>query len=83
MQQQGIVVQTNVVTGRFAVHVEDGSYVLAEQLDMQPLRMGEALSGRMDMVGPEVLADTHTAHNYSVSILAYGLSLEAIEEELR
>lgn len=83
MQQQGMVTLIDARTARFALRAEDGSYVLAEQLDLQPLKLGESLSGEMDSIGTETLIDVATAAQYGVNILAYDLSREAVEQELR
>lgn len=83
MQQQGTVTLINTQTGRFALRAQDGSYVLVEQLDLQPLQLGESLSGEMDLIGTETLSDVTTAAKYGVNILAYNLSREALEQELR
>jgi hypothetical protein len=83
MQEQGTVAFIDAQTGRFALRVEDGSYILAEQLDVQPLQLGTSLSGEMDTVGTETFNDVGTAAKYGVYILAYGLSREAVEQELR
>jgi hypothetical protein len=82
MQTQGTVEFANGPMGRLALRVADGSYVLAEQLDVQPLRAGQELSGEMDTVGTEVLTDRHAPLKYTVFIVAYGLSREAVEQEL-
>lgn len=83
MQQEGTVVVTDAGTGRFGLHVPDAGYVLAEQLDNQLLIVGGSLSGSMDTMGTETLTDASTGMKYAVFILAYGLSLEAVEQELR
>ena len=83
MQRQGTVALMDAQTGRFALNVEGGIYVLAEQLDAQPLQVGTSLSGQMELMGTETLIDTSTATRYGVNILAYDLSLEAVEQELR
>jgi hypothetical protein len=82
MQQQGTVVLANAATGRFALRVADGSYVLAEELSTQPLRIGDSLSGQLDTIGIETLTDTGTASHYDVFVVAYGLSHEAVEQEM-
>jgi len=83
MSQNGTIVLIDARTGRLGLQVADGSYLLAEQLDVQPLRVGVSLSGQMEALGIETLTDAHAHAAYSVFILAYGLSLEAVEQELR
>lgn len=83
MQQDGIVVFADAATGRFGLHMADGSHALGEQLDTQALSVGQSLVGRADMVGHERLDDANTAVAYSVFISAYGLSREALEQEFR
>lgn len=83
MNQNGRVVLRDGASGRFGLQVGEGSYLLAEQLDAQPMVVGGTLSGPMDTIGIETLTDTGTGMEYSVFILAYGLSREAVEEELR
>jgi hypothetical protein len=81
MQQNGTVVLIDTHTGRFGLRVQDGTYLLAEQLDARPLRLGVSLSGQMDAMGVETLSDGYAADKYQVFILAYDLSLEAVEQE--
>lgn len=83
MQQEGVVVYADARSGRFGLRMADGSYALGEQLDAQPLAVAQPLSGRVDTVGIETLADANTAATYSVFILAYDLSLEALEQEFQ
>lgn len=83
MQQYGIVVFTDALSGRFGLRVADGTHALGEQLDAQPLSVAQSLSGRTDTVGHETLVDANTAATYSVFILAYGLSLDALAQEFR
>lgn len=83
MQQDGIVVFADAPTGRFGLHLADGSYALGEQLDAQALSVGQSLFGRADMVGHETLDDADNAVAYSVFILAYGLSREALAQEFQ
>ncbi|OON59159.1 hypothetical protein B0920_24900 [Massilia sp. KIM] len=82
MNQNGKLVLMDRAKGRFGLLVEESGYLLAEQLDAQPMAVGGTLSGSMDTVGIETLTDTATGMEYSVFILAYGLSREAVEEEL-
>ena len=81
MRQQGIVVLTDASTGRFGMRLADGSHVLAEQLDVQPLHEGDEFYGWMDALGVEALTAA-SGTCVSVFVLAHGLSREAIEEEL-
>lgn len=81
MNQNGKLVLKDEATGRFGLLVGDSGYLLAEQLDAQPMAVGGTLSGSMDTIGIETLTDTGTGMEYSVFILAYGLSREAVEEE--
>jgi hypothetical protein len=82
MQGPAIVAFTNASNGRLALRTLDGSYVLAEQLDIQPLRPGQELFGEMEALGTETLTDRQSSINYTAFIVAYGLSLEAVEHEL-
>ena len=81
MRQQGIVVLADASTGRFGLRLADGSHVLAEQLDVQPLHAGDELYGWMDALGVETLTAA-SGSGVNVLVLAYGLSREAIEGEL-
>lgn len=83
MQQQGTVTLIDTQTGRFALRLEDGSYVLAEQLDARPLQLGQPLAGEMAVVGTESFTEVGTDARYGAFVLAYGLSREAVEQELR
>lgn len=83
MERQGEITRIDARTGRFALRLEDGSYVLAEQLGVEPLQLGKSLSGQVGTLGTEMFTDVGTAAAYEVNVLAYDLSLEAIEEELR
>jgi hypothetical protein len=82
MQEQGTVELTDARTGRVALRMADDSYVLAEQLDAQPLRAGQTLSGAMEVIGTETFTDEQSSLQYGVFIVAYGLSRDAIEQEL-
>ncbi|MDY0963569.1 hypothetical protein [Massilia sp. CFBP9026] len=81
MRQQGIVVFADASTGRFGMRLADGSHVLAEQLDVQPLHEGDEFYGWMDALGVEALTAA-SGNGVSVFVLAHGLSREAIEKEL-
>lgn len=83
MQQQGTVALIDAQTGRFALRVEDGSYVLAEQLDVAPLQVGKPLAGEMAVVGTETFVEPGTQAKYGVFVLAYALSREAVEQEFQ
>lgn len=83
MQQEGTVVFVDAASGRFGLRLADGSHALGEQLDARPLALGQSLCGRMDSVGDETLADAGGSASYSVFVLAYGLSREALEQEFR
>ena len=83
MQQEGDVVNVDAATGRFALRADDGSYVLAEQLGTRPMQAGDRLSGRMDVTGTETLAGIAAGQQYDVFIVAYGLSLDAVESALQ
>jgi hypothetical protein len=82
MQGPGTVEFANAPMGRLAQRVMDGSYLLAEQLDAQPLRAGQELFGEMEAIGTEILTDRQSSIKYTVFIVAYGLSLEAVVQEL-
>ena len=83
MQEQGTVELTDPQTGRLALRLADGSFVLAEQLGAEPLRPGQQLRGVFQSLGTEMLVDPRSDASHGVLIVAYGLSRAAIEEELR
>ncbi|MEQ1935939.1 MAG: hypothetical protein ABL962_18950, partial [Fimbriimonadaceae bacterium] len=64
------------------LHADDGSYVLAQQLDAKPLRVAQILRGSVDTVGVETATDPDTGVAYKFFIEAYGLSREAALEAL-
>ncbi|HEX2012570.1 MAG TPA: hypothetical protein VJN44_16705 [Roseateles sp.] len=81
--QQGTVALTRPSNGGVALRVDDGSFVLAEQLDLQALAPGRRLSGRMDAIGIEDWVDAAgSGERFAVFIQAYGLSWEAVRDEL-
>lgn len=82
MQEQGTVALAQPSSGRVAIRVGDGSYVLAEQLDAKPLEVGRRLSGRMNSVGIEDLVDLQSGNSHAVFVQAYGCSYEAVRDEL-
>lgn len=82
MSERGTVEFSNSSTGGVGLRAQDGSYVLAEQLDAKPLQVGQVLVGRMDSVGAESLNDSLSNEIYEVFIQAYGLSLDAVRNEL-
>jgi hypothetical protein len=63
--------------GDVILRADDGSYVLAQQIDAKPLRVMQALEGALDTIGIEVATDPATGVAYEFFIAAYGLSREA------
>jgi hypothetical protein len=82
MKEQGTVTLVKQSTGGVAIRVSDGSYILADQLDSNSLEPGRRLSGHMSTIGVENLVDAQSGETFSIFIQAYGLSYEAVREEL-
>ena len=82
MEEQGTVTLVKQSTGGVAIRVSDGSYVLADQLDSKSLEPGRSLSGHMSTIGVESLTDAQSGETFSVFVQAYGLSYEAVRDEL-
>jgi len=81
MSDRGIIVALNAGTGVVGFRLEDGSHVLADQLGAGALHEGQVLEGRMHTVGIETLTDSQTGATEDFFVLAYDLSLEAIQAE--
>ena len=56
---------------------EDGSYVLAQQIDAKPLKTGQVLEGTLNTIGIESASDPQSGITYEFFIAAYALSREA------
>lgn len=82
MDEQGVIEFTNAFTGGVGLRGQDGSYVLVEQVDVKPLKVGQVLRGRMDSVGVEYFTDSQSDERYEVFVQAFGLSLDAVRNEL-
>ncbi|QPF72199.1 hypothetical protein G8A07_04145 [Roseateles sp. DAIF2] len=81
-EQQGRVALLRPASGGPALVLEDGSHVLAEQLDGQVLAPGQLLRGRMTAFGVEDWFDAASGARVPVFVQAWGLSLEAVRGEL-
>lgn len=77
MKTQAIVELINPRSGGLILHAADGSYVLAQQIDVKPLRVAQVLSGEADNVGMEIFTDPQSGIRYDFFIEAYGLSRDA------
>ena len=82
MTDQAVVTAFKPASGRVALRVEDGSFVLAEQTDASALREGLSLNGNMSEFGPEVWSDAQGQTQYEVFVLGWDLSQEAIDLEM-
>ena len=82
MENIGTVALIQASTGGFALQVEDGSYVLAEQLDRHPLVLGQRLSGNMRSIGVEDWRDVNSDAQISVFTKAYDCSFDAVQYAL-
>ena len=82
MLETATVVLTKEITGGVAFRLQDGSHVLAEQIDSKKLRVGQKLQGQLDSMGIEQLMDLESNNVYGVFVQAYGLTLEAVRGEL-
>lgn len=80
METQATVEIVDPATGGVVLRTADGGHVLAEQLDAQPLRAGQVLSGHWDGVGLETTVDRQTGATYGFFVQAYGLSLEGARQ---
>ena len=63
--------------GDVILFAEDGSYVLAQQIDAKPLKTAQVLEGALNTIGIEAASDPQTGLSYDFFIAAYGLSREA------
>lgn len=82
MTDQAVVTAFKPASGRVALRVEDGSFVLAEQTDASPIREGLILTGPMREFGPEVWVEPQSQTSYEVFVLGWDLSQEAIDLEM-
>lgn len=82
MSDQGVVIAFKPSSGRMALRTDDGSFVLAEQTDANPLREGLSLHGNMHAFGPETWSDEGEQARYEVFVLAWDLSQEAVDTEM-
>lgn len=82
MKTQATVEVVNPRSGGLVLRAEDGSYVLAQQIDAKPLRVAQILTGAVDAFGVEPLTDPDTGITYEFFVEAYGLSREAALDSL-
>ena len=69
--------------GDVVLRVDDGSYVLAQQMEAQPLRKEQVLEGSLNAFGIEIARDVDTGATYEFFIAAYDLSHDAALEAMR
>lgn len=81
MSDHAVVTALNIASGKLAVQRSDGSFVLAELLDAQPLHPGQTLQGSMQEFGPETWVDVGTQQGYEVFVQAWDLSQSAVDME--
>ena len=81
MSDRGVIVALNPRTGVVGLRLQDGSHVLADQLGAGALHEGQVLDGNMHTVGVESLRDAQSGATEDFFVLAYDLSLEAIQAE--
>lgn len=82
MTNQAVVTAFKPSSGRVALRVEDGSFVLAEQTDANPMREGLVFTGPMREFGPEIWLEAQSQTAYEVFVLGWDLSQEAIDLEM-
>ncbi len=82
MKTQVTVEIVNPHSGGVVLRADDDNYVLAQQIDAKPLRPAQILTGSLDLVGVETMADLATGITYDFFIEAYGLSRAAALESL-
>lgn len=68
--------------GDVVLRTAEGHYVLTQQIDAQPLHMGQVLEGMLETIGIEPATDPQTGVVYEFFIAAYGLSREAALDSL-
>lgn len=82
MTEVATVIAFQPASGRIALKVGDGSFVLAEQTDATPVKEGAQLIGNMREFGPETWVDEANHSTYEVFVLGWDLSQEAIDIEM-
>lgn len=82
VSDRGTIVALDARAGVVGFKLDDGSHVLAEQLSAGELHQGQVLEGRMRTVGIEPLSDPQSGIAEDFFVLAYDLSLEAIQDAL-
>jgi hypothetical protein len=80
--EQGSVAILNSRSGRFALALSDGTYVLAEVLGADQLSLGELLAGEVRLVGPATLTRGNGGGEVDAFVLAYEVSRQAAEFEI-
>lgn len=68
--------------GGVALRAADGSYLLAQQIDAQPLRLAQLLDGELAAFGIGQASDPATGARYEFFVEAWGLSREAVLKAL-
>lgn len=81
MSDRGVIVALNPGTGVVGFRLQDGSHVLADQLGTGALHEGQVLEGQMHTVGVESLRDAQSGATEDFFVLAYDLSLSAVQAE--
>jgi len=82
VSDQGSIVALDTKAGVVGFKLNDGTHVLAEQMSAGELHQGQVLEGRMRTVGIEPLRDPQSGNVEDFFVLAYDLSLEAIQDAL-
>ena len=82
MIEQGTVAVLNARSGRFALALADGRYVLAEVLGAGQLSLGTCLAGEVRQVGPATLTRADGTGAVDAFVLAYEVSRQAAEFEI-
>lgn len=67
--------------GEVVLRSEDGTYVLAQQIDAKPLSHDQVLEGLSEEIGVSRANDPITGAVYEFFVEAYGLSREAALRE--
>jgi hypothetical protein len=68
--------------GAVVLRAGDGSYVLAQQIDVKPLKAEQVLEGTLAYFGVNTVTDLETGAVYEFFVEAYGLSRDAALEAL-
>lgn len=77
MKTEATIENVNPQSGDVVLRAADDNYVMAQQIDAKPLRVGQVLVGVVETVGIETIADRDNGTTYEFFIEAYGLSREA------